>query len=101
MTSHQIIRYPGLSKQFLKTYTERAVTALNNYEKSWKIRTNQEKFQILHISKRAPLPITIDNRNIRYANKAKLLGITLKKMGLTTHVKEKKAQVNVALKKTK
>lgn len=97
----QIIKYPGKSKHFLKLYTERAILALNNYEKRWKIKTNQDKFQILHISKKNPLPINIDGTDIRFTNKVKLLGLTLKRTGIGAHVKEKKQQANVALKKLK
>lgn len=97
----QIITYPGKSKQFLQLYTERAITSLNEYERKWKIRTNHNKFQILHISKQRPLPITINNRNINYTNKAKMLGLTMKKTGIAAHTKEIKQKANVALKKLK
>lgn len=95
----QIVTYQGKSKQFLQRYTERAIRALNEYEYRWKIRTNPNKFQILHVSKQRPLPVTIDNRAINFTNRAKLLGLTLKKTGFSTHVKEKKGQALNALKK--
>lgn len=95
----QVVTYPGKSKRFLQLYTERAIQALNNYEYKWKIRTNQNKFQILHISKQRPLPITINNRVIRFTNRAKLLGLTLKKTGIAAQVDEKTAQASTVLKK--
>lgn len=97
----QVVTYAGKSKQYLKRHTERAITSLNRYEQQWKIKTNPNKFRILHISKRLPLPITINNSNIEFTTTAKLLGLTLKKSGISAHVKETKTKASAALKKLK
>lgn len=85
----------------MKRKTERAITELNIYERRWKIRTNKNKFQILHVSKQRPLPINIDGNNINYTPTAKLLGLTLKKTGISSHLKQKKISAVTTLKKLK
>lgn len=54
---------------------------------------------MIHVSKRNPLPITVDNQNIRYVQSAKLLGLTIKSTGITSHIKEQRNKANVTLKK--
>lgn len=97
----QIINYHGKSKEFMRRKTERAINELNNYERRWKIRTNKNKFQILHVSKHRPLPINVDGNNIDYTPTAKLLGLTIKKTGISSHLKQKKILANLTLQKLK
>lgn len=95
----QIIDYFGPSKEMLRRKTQRAIQELNLYEKKWKIKTNNNKFQLVHISKYNPLPITVDNQDIRYTRSAKLLGLTIKGTGITAHIKEQRNKANTNLKK--
>lgn len=95
----QIVHYYGPSKEMLRRKTQRAIEELNSYEKRWKIRTNNNKFQMIHISKYNPLPITVDNQNIRYVRSAKLLGLMIKSTGKTSHVKGQRNKANMTFKK--
>lgn len=95
----QIIHYHGPSKEMLKRKTQRAIEELNSFERKWKIKTNNTKFQMVHISKYNPLPITVDNQNIRYTRSAKILGLTLKGTGITAHIKDQRNKAYTTLKK--
>lgn len=95
----QVVTHHGKSKEFLKRKTERAINELNSFEKKWKIKTNNTKFQIIHVSKKSPLPIVINNTRIQYTNTANLLGLTLKSNGIHAHVKQKRIQASTTLKK--
>ena len=46
----QLIEYHHRSKQMTARRTERAILDVNNYERKWKIKTNQNKFKELPIS---------------------------------------------------
>lgn len=54
---------------------------------------------MLHISKRNPLPITVNNQNIRYVRNIKLLGLNIKSNGITAHIKEQRFKASMTLKK--
>lgn len=55
----------------------------------------------MHIYKRNPLPITINNIQLQYTETAILLGLTLKWTGILPHVKKKRILANSNLKKLK
>lgn len=95
----QIVSYYGPSKEMLKRKTQRAIEELNTYERRWKIKTNNNKFQMIHISKKNPLPITIGNQDIRYVRSAKILGLTIKGNGISTHLKEQRNKASITLRK--
>lgn len=95
----QIVSYDGPSKEMLRRKTQHAIEELNQYEKQWKIKTNNNKFQLVHISKRNPLPIVVDNQNINYVRSAKILGMNIKGNGITTHVKEQNHKAKITLRK--
>lgn len=97
----QVIRYQGKSKEMMKRRTIRAIEEINEYEKKWKIKTNANKFQVLHISKHNPLPFIIAGRNINYSNSGKILGLKINKTGIIPHINERKNLATVALKKIK
>ena len=46
----QIIIYPGREKEALARKSATEISRINQYEKAWKIRTNNNKFQLLSIS---------------------------------------------------
>lgn len=95
----QIITYHGPSKEIMKRKTERAITELNDYERKWKIKTNSNKFQVLHISKRNPLPLIINQTALQYVRETKMLGFKLKSNGLSAHVKQQRLKASIALRK--
>ena len=54
---------------------EAEINKLNEYEKLWKIKTNTDKFQIIHIGFWAAPDITINGTILRPTQEAKLLGM--------------------------
>lgn len=97
----QIVRYQGASKNFCKLKTERAISEVNNFEKKWKIKTNQTKFKILHISKTKPKPIEINNTIIPYAQQATVLGLQINRTGIKPHVNTRIKLARAALARIK
>lgn len=95
----QIVHYHGPSKNMMKLKTEQAIGELNEFEQKWKIKTNNNKFQVLHISKYNPLPLTIGQTNINYARETNVLGLTLKSRGIAAHVKKQRQKADTTLRK--
>lgn len=95
----QIVSYHGPSKLMLKLKTERAITELNEIERKWKIRTNSQKFQILHISRCNPPPLNIGNIRLNYARETTVLGFKMKGRGIAAHVKQQRARASENLRK--
>ena len=63
------------TKEIHKGNIEEEIQKLNAYDKLWKIQTNMEKFQLLHLTVKDPLPIEIEGEIIPYKKTAKLLGL--------------------------
>lgn len=97
----QIITYPGKSKNIMKLYTTREIEKLNEYERRWKIKTNQQKFKLLHISKHNPPEINIEGRNINYTQEATVLGLKINTRGFNPHVSTRIRLAQQAFKKIK
>ena len=51
------------------------ITKQNDYEKLWKIQTNTEKFQIIHIARRKMPQVIIQGRLIPHTSQGSLLGM--------------------------
>lgn len=97
----QVIKYHGASKEMLKRKTERAIQEVNNFETKWKIKTNANKFKILHISKLNPRPIEINGTIIPYTRSAKALGMKISRTGIQGHIQERHNLAKIALAKLK
>ena len=97
----QIINHPGKSKNLMKIYTTREIEKINNYEKQWKIKTNQEKFKLIYMSKHNPPNITINNRQLHYSNNGKILGMHINTRGIRPHIKTRRDLAQNALNKIK
>lgn len=98
----QIVRYPGRrAKQMTKRITERAIQEVNDFERKWKIKTNQTKFNILHVSKTQPPMIEINGNEIPYQREARILGLKLTRTGHRPHIKERINLAKIALSKIK
>ena len=80
----QIIAHQN--NNYLKIYTERAITNINTFESKWQIKTNTSKFQLLAIKYRANNTITTRDTVIPYSRQAKVLGLTLGSKSLKHHV---------------
>lgn len=86
----QIIGYPGRSKNMLNIKTERAITAINNYERNWKIKTNVNKFTPLHLGAKLTFPLIINEEEIEFKSTGKCLGLTITTGGYYKHIQERK-----------
>ena len=87
--------YPGKGKQMLALNTRREIERINEYEKKWKIKTNKNKFQLLSISKTKPPEIRINNEKIDYKDQVNILGLNIKRTGISIHIKQKLAQARI------
>ena len=95
-----IVNYNNDRGQLALT-SQRETECINQYEKKWKINTNINKFNVLSISKSRPESINIEGRRATFSNKIKMLGLTIKRTGVSQHmtnrIKQAKAQ-NLKLK---
>ena len=65
-------------KELHKTNIMTEIHRQNDYERLWKISTNFNKFQIIHLGCKTFPQITINNKHMPDTKKAKLLGMTFK-----------------------
>ena len=86
----QIIIYPGRGKEALARRTVTEINRINQFEKTWKIRTNKNKFQLLSISALQPNDVVVDGNLIPFKSKVKVLGLTLSRTGVNAHIVERK-----------
>ena len=73
-------------RRALAEATALKIERINDYEKKWKIQTSINKFSLLSISKSRPEPVVVNNHQIPFKNDVKMLGLTLKRTGATSHV---------------
>ena len=79
---------------------EAEINKQNEYERLWKIKTNTEKFQIIHIGFWAAPDVTINGNILRPTQEAKLLGMDLTYRNFfTKQVKSLKKKSKAALSK--
>ena len=78
-----------------RTRTE--IGKINKYEKKWKIKTNKDKFKIIPIAVRKKENVIIDGTPIEYAEKGKILGLTISRTGIGNHIKEITKKGNITL----
>ena len=90
----QVVTYPGKGKEGLARRTVQEIKRINDFERKWKIKSNQDKFQLLTISALKPHNVIIDGNQINFTNKAKVLGLTLTTRGLSSHIKERKVNAS-------
>ena len=89
----QIITYPTGSFRMLASYTQRAIQRMNAYEKRWKIKTNQEKFNIIYmfrIKRNTVSCIHTEDGLLRYSEHGKVLGLKLNNKGLHQQVGDRR-----------
>ena len=84
----QIITTPGHSQKMHAIQIKKEVERINNYEKKWRIITNQTKFKIIpvnnQIASRAELNIGGKRQN--YDRSGSFLGLEISNYGYTKHV---------------
>ena len=87
----QVIICQNKSKQLMATKTEKAIERINKYEKIWKIKTNQQKFKLLSISKEKPNDVRVDGTIIPFSREITTLGLTIKRCGINRHIDQRMA----------
>ena len=84
----QVILYPLRSKETLATMTSNEINRINSYEKKWKIKTNNAKFQLLSVSATKPHNVEIEGEQIPFSTKAKIPGMEISTRGVVPHMKK-------------
>lgn len=59
---------------------------INDYETTWKIKTNKNKFQIIPIAVKKSNDIIIDGSKLDYSTHGKILGLTINRSGISKHL---------------
>ena len=72
---------------------------VNEFENKWKMKTNINKFKIIHLDKRDHLPIIIDNTHLPESTGGFLLGLEITRTGYSTHINHPAASVKRDLSK--
>lgn len=67
----------------------REIDKINTFEKQWKIRTNENKFQIISIARQRPPPLRINQQVFEYTKEAKMLGLKFSNRGTSIHLRER------------
>ena len=93
--------YPGRRREALAITTTREIKRINDFEKCWKIKTNNSKFQLLSISATKPNDVYVDGTRIPFKESATILDLTLTTRGLISHIKTRKATADHQLTKLK
>lgn len=77
----------------------REALRLNTYERTWKIKTNIDKFTIVALGRKKPNDLQIQGQTIQHQKHCQILGHTVTSTGLIVrHVNDKKIKAKIALK---
>ncbi len=82
----QIITSPRKSKLMIKLKVERHIERINRFERKWKIKTSEEKFQIIPIAQLKTKKIIVSNKEIETSKSGKPLGLNISITGLVGHI---------------
>ena len=93
--------YPGESANIMARKTATAIKQINDYERKWKIQTNQAKFKIIPMAKRKLEPVIVDGEIIPYSTEGTILGLPITTTGLKKIYKQKKISGEITLNKLK
>ncbi len=93
----EIIAYNRNSKHLMTNLAVREIKKLNDYERKWKIETNNSKFKIILMAVKKKEDIIINNNVIPYKNSGIILGLKITSTGLKQHVDEITTKGYIAL----
>ncbi len=82
----QVITTPSESKLMMKVKVEREIERINKFERTWKIRTSEEKFKIIPMAQRKPQKIMVNGKEIKTCTNGKLLGLNINTSGFVMHI---------------
>ena len=85
----QIIISQNPSKRLMAIKTAREIQRVNEYEKRWKIKTNQQKFKLLSISKTKPSEVIVNNQLIPFTREVHTLGLMIRRTGIVAHIQQR------------
>ena len=86
-------------KEYHNRILTQEIERINNYENKWKIKTNINKFKIIHLDKREHLPVTINNKVITPSASGSMLGLVVSRTGYSTHIKQRVESARADLRK--
>lgn len=95
----QIVACRG-TRNMVNQATQREINNINRYEKTWKIKTNNTKFEIIPIATNIrgnERPIWVGQHQIQMSIKGKLLGLNLQPFGYQTHISTRIAMARESL----
>ena len=93
----QIVEYHHQSKKMLARRTEREIKRISDYEKKWKIKTSQQKFKILSLSRSKSEKIEIDHTEIPFNELITVLGLKIKRTGIVQHLTDRQNRAKAEL----
>lgn len=84
----QVVTHQGRSKLMMANKIAREIARISQYERQWKIRTNQQKFKIIPLAQKYTEDIIVDGDLLNTNNGGNILGLTITRAGITKHVTE-------------
>ena len=93
----QILTTPYKKKHWMAHHRAQEITKLNNYEKQWKIQTNQTKFKVLPLAQVKPEDLMAENRLQPYSYAASMLGLLVGRKDNVRHVTTRTAMARISL----
>ncbi len=72
----------------MKSKVEREIERISKFERKWKIKTSEEKFQIIPIAQRKPMKIKVNGKEIETTTAGKLLGLNITSSGFVGHIRK-------------
>lgn len=70
---------------------------INNFEKSWKIKTNKAKLKIVPLAIKKKNNIIIEGTRIEYSPHGKVLGLSIGNQEIAKHIEETITKIRTAL----
>ncbi len=82
----QIITSPSKSTLMMKAKVEREIERISKFERNRKIKTSEEKFQIIPIAQLKTINIKVTGKEIETSKMGKLLGLNISTQGFVNHI---------------
>lgn len=82
----QIITYPGASRQIMANRTVNEIVKINEYDRTWRIKTIKNKFQFIPLAVTNTNDIVVDGSKIDNSRHGKILGLTRNRSGRSKHL---------------
>ncbi len=93
----QIIAYNRNARHLMANLGVREIIKVNDYERKWKIQTNNSKFTIIPMAVKKKEDFIINNNIIPYKNSGRTLGLKITSSGRKHHIDEITTTGNIAI----